>query len=181
MSLQPSSFQEALGLLTASGAVVSFFWGIWVWRDKSNKEFAQAKLEVAKLELTREMEAEKLAATRQKGVEIRSVEAKKPFLDRQLALYAEASQVAAKIATSMDAKELESSQKRFWELYWGELALVENQGVEYAMVELGKALNGSAPRQQLQQLSLALAHACRESLDKSWQINEWTEELKKWR
>lgn len=117
MSLQPSSFQETLGLLTASGAVVSFFWGIWVWRDKSNKELTQAKLEAAKLELTREMEAEKLAATRQKDMEIRSVEAKKPFLDHQLALYVEASQVAAKIATSTDSKKLEISQQRFWELY----------------------------------------------------------------
>jgi hypothetical protein len=181
MSLQPTSFQEALGLLTASGAVVSFFWGIWVWRDKSNKELAQAKLEAAKLELTRELEAGKIAATRQKDLEIRSVEAKKPFLDRQLALYTEASQIAAKIATSTDSNELEISQQRFWALYWGELALVENKGVESAMVKLGKALDGSAPQQQLQQLSLALAHACRESLDKSWQINEWTEGLKEWR
>ena len=178
MSLQPSSFQEALGLLTASGAVMSFFWGIWVWRDKSNKELAQAKLEAKKLELTREVEAEKLAATRQKEAESRSVEAKKPFLDRQLVLYTEASQIAAKIATSTDSNELAISQQRFWGLYWGELALVENKGVESAMVAFGKALKGSAPQEQLQKLALALARACRESLDKSWKINEWTDGLK---
>jgi hypothetical protein len=178
MNLQPSSFQETLGLLTSTGAVLSFFWGIWVWRDKSNKELAQAKLEAAKLEFTRELEAAKLNSTREKEAESRSIEAKKPFLDRQLALYVEASQITAKIATSKDSNELAKSQQRFWELFWGELALVENNGVELAMVAFGEALRGSAPQQQLEQLSLALAHACRESLDKSWRINEWTDGLK---
>ncbi len=178
MNLQPSSFQEVLGLITASGAVMSFFWGIWVWRDKSNKELAQAELEASNLEFTRQVEAEKLAATRQKEAESRSVEAKKPFLELQLALYTEVSQITAKIATSKDSNELAISQQRFWELYFGELALVENKGVGSAMIKFRKALEDSLSQQILQGLALDLAHACRKSLDKSWKINEWTDGLK---
>lgn len=145
MSLLPSSFKETLELLTPVGAVASFIWGIWVWRDKSEKELVQAQ-----------------------------IEATKPFLERQLTLYAEASQVAAKIATSTDVSEVSEATQRFWELFWGELALVENKDVEHRMKELGKAIKKGAPRKDLEQLSLHLAHACRISLDKSWGINAWT-------
>ena len=157
LSLSPSSFDDVIKLLTAIGAVGSFFWGIWVWRDKSNKEIYQAKVE-----------AERLA-------ESRRIEATKPFLERQLRLYTEASQVTAKIATSTNEKELADAKKRFWQLYWGELALVENQEVEAAMVKLGRALEHSSPQNELiKQLSLKLAHACRKSLDLSWGIQAWS-------
>jgi hypothetical protein len=50
---------------------------------------------------------------------------------------------------------------------------VENLEVEQAMVAMGRGLNdGSAPA-ELKQLSLRLAHACRESLAKSWGVAEW--------
>ncbi len=132
MSLFPSSFEQTLKLLTVFGTVLSFAWGVVIWQDKSNKELAQAKTE-----------AERFAVSRR-------IEATKPFLDRQLKLYTEASQVAAKIATSTNVNEVADANKRFWELYWGELALVENQDVEAAMVALGKAIKDSAPQQQLQ-------------------------------
>ena len=157
MSLSPSSLEDVLKLLTAFGAVISFFWGVLVWRDKSNKEISQAKFEAVRL------------------AESRRIEATKPFLERQLKLYTEATQVAAKIATSRDVKEVEDAKKRFWQLYWGELALVENKDVEAAMVKLGRALENSASQRELKQLSLKLAHACRESLDRSWGINAWSQ------
>lgn len=155
-SLLPSSFDEIIRLLTLLGAVLSFFWGIWVWRDKSNKELAQIQAE-----------AERLA-------ESRRIESTKPFLERQLKLYTEATQIAAKIATSNDKDEISNAIKRFWELYWGELALVENKDVELAMVEMGEGLKFSEHQDILKKRSLTLATACRISLDRSWGIHAWS-------
>jgi len=163
LSLLPSSFKETLELLTPVGAVASFIWGIWVWRDKSEKELVQARIEEKRLA----DEAERLA-------ESRRIEATKPFLERQLTLYVEASQVAAKIATSTDVNEVTEAKQRFWELFWGELALVENKAVEAAMMDLRDAIRDGEPREELEQRSLALAHTCRISLDESWGINAWT-------
>ena len=82
--------------------------------------------------------------------------------------------VAAVLTTSTDNAEVEKSKKRFWKLYWGELALVENSQVEASMVVLGKALKDYKKQVELQQLKLTLARACRNSLDKSWGINAWS-------
>ena len=54
------------------------------------------------------------------------------------------------------------------------MALVENPEVEAAMVEFGKVLKTTQDRQELQRLALALAGACRGSLDRSWGIHAWT-------
>ncbi len=175
MSLFPSSFEQTLKLLTALGTVVSFAWGVAIWRDKSNKELAQTKTEAERFAENRRKELAQAETEAKRLAESRRLEATKPFLERQLKLYTEASQVAAKIVTSTNVKEVADANKRFWELYWGELALVENQDVEAAMVALGKAIKDSAPQQQLQHLSLKLAHACRRSLDKSWGINAWSQ------
>src|SRR5262245_46171795 len=122
------SFDEWLKFLGLIGAIASFSWGVYQWRAKSTQELAQAKVEV-----------NRLAASRK-------VEATKPFLERQLKLYTEASQVAAAIATTGDNSERSKAAKRFWELYWGELALVENQDVEAAMVALGDGLSRNLPQ-----------------------------------
>lgn len=127
------------------GAVVTFGWGVLQY---TANEKAQA--------------------------ESRRVEATKPFLERQLRLYTEATQAAATIATSEDAAELAAARKRFWSLYWGELALVEDATVEAAMVRLGRALQEKEQDPaNIRQLSLTLAHACRDSLARSWGVKEW--------
>ncbi len=156
MKLLPSSFEELLKVATLVGVVASFLWGVYVWKDKSDKEIVQQRVD-----------AERLSGTRR-------IEATKPFLERQLKLYTEASQVAAVIATS-DTAARRKAVDRFWELYWGELALVENTEVEAAMVAFGGGLKNKASTSELQQLSLRLAHACRLSLDKSWGIHAWSE------
>lgn len=155
METKPSSFEDFLKLLGVLGAVGSFLWGVWVWHDKSQKELAQQAIESQRL------------------AESRRVEATKPFLERQLKLYTEASQVASIIATSDDKAEVKKATKRFWELYWGELALVENKEVEVAMENLGKTLEAESKREEVQGRSLDLARACRFSLDKSWGIHAW--------
>ena len=113
--------------------------------------------------------------------ETRQLEARKPFLDRQLALYTEATRKTAILATSSDPDVINKARQRFWELYWGELAMVENGGlsankggVETAMVALGQCLNRGCPQPELQPLALGLAHACRDSLAVSWGVQDWS-------
>lgn len=104
----------------------------------------------------------------------RKLKATRPFLERQLKLYPEASHIAAVLATTVDPTERTVATKRFWELYWGELALVENPKVESAMISFGEGLTSHASLAELQKLSLRLAYACRLSLDQSWGIHAWT-------
>jgi hypothetical protein len=105
--------------------------------------------------------------------EARRLEARKVFLDRQLKLYTEATQVAATMATTTDAEKLAKAEERFWELYWGELSMVENRAVEGAMVGIRNCLASNCTQADLQQKALALAKACRDSLNQSWGIGDW--------
>lgn len=112
-------------------------------------------------------------ATQNALTETRRIEATKPFLERQLKLYTEATQAAATLATSEKTDDLDAAGKKFWSLYWGELALVEDEKVEAAMVQFGRSLDAGRVGQQLQQNSLDLAHACRDSLAESWGVKQW--------
>ena len=107
--------------------------------------------------------------------ETRQLEARKPFLERQLTLYTEVTQNAAILATSNDLDAIEQARQRFWELYWGELSMVENRGVEIAMIKFGKCLNDDCSQEELRPLALGLARACRESLAASWGVQDWKE------
>ena len=106
--------------------------------------------------------------------ETRQLEARKPFLERQLTLYTKATQNAAILATSSDPDAIEDARQIFWELYWGELSMVENRGVESAMVKFGECLNRDCSQPELQPLALRLAHACRDSLAESWGVQDWS-------
>ncbi len=138
------TFESAVKLLSILGAVVTFAWGVFQYVQNEQLQ-----------------------------TENRRVEARKPFLERQLKLYTEATQAAATIATSEVQKERAAAEKRFWSLYWGELALVEDKSVEAAMVAFGRGLNERASSQEIKNLALRLAHACRNSLAESWGVKEW--------
>jgi hypothetical protein len=58
-------------------------------------------------------------------------ELRRPYEERKLALYLEASRVLAHLAASPDV-ESEKYEARFWELYWGELAFVESTTADEA-------------------------------------------------
>jgi hypothetical protein len=116
-------------------------------------------------------------ANQRAQAETRRIEATQPFLDRQLALYTEATQAAATLATSDDPDRLAAANARFWSLFWGELALVEDVDVEAAMVDFGAKLNDGAPRKAIEQASLKIAHACRNSLADAWAVKQWQRPL----
>jgi len=147
--------ESSLKMLAATVALGGFLWGIWTYWDTRTIELAQQE------------------RLNQRYEETRRIEATKPFLERQLKLYTEASQATAVLATSQDDATRNGARKRFWELYWGELALVENEIVEAAMVAFGRGLQAGRPPEEMQQLSLSLAHACRDSLAISWGVIDW--------
>ena len=176
-------FKVAGGL----GAICTFLYTYYTWRDKSKNEF----------EATR--------AQGQHEADTRRIEATKPFLDLQLQHYIEITKIVSCLATSEDDREMESALKAFWQLYYGELALVEGPKVEAAMVKIGEELRritakvigpangalagdqqgsgspaGAPPaadvvdRRNLQLLALNLTAAIRGSLDDSWGVEAWS-------
>ena len=142
--MQTSSLESWIKILTLVGAAVAFIWGAY-----------------------------QFLANQRSQAETRRIEATRPVLDRQLKLYTEATQAAATLATTSSEKEIATAKQRFWSLYWGELALVEDRHVEAAMVQLGHALEQGKLGGEVQVLSLNLAHACRDSLAESWGVQQW--------
>lgn len=103
---------------------------------------------------------------------------RKPLWEKQLNYYLEATEATAKIATLQNDPsdtgkiELARARMKFWELYYGELVVVEDGDVSQAMVNFGKCLRDyqdmKCDQKHLQELSLALAKACRSSVSTSW-------------
>jgi hypothetical protein len=116
-------------------------------------------------------------STLRKDAETRNLEARKQFLTRQLELYTDATRTAAKLANlDTSSSDRPAVERRFWELYWGELSMVESREVEGAMKRMGDCLGGNCggcPASDLRQCALALAHACRQSLAESWGVADW--------
>ncbi len=127
-------------------------------------------------------------------LDTRALEAKKPFLEFQFKLYEEAVAVTGRLATAQcltgDEKcigEYADDCDRFEELYWGGLAVVEDELVEKAMVAFRNefklvspdickpdslsAVATSGERKNLKSVSLSLAHCVNASLHRSWQVD----------
>lgn len=108
----------------------------------------------------------------------REKEFKKPLWEKQLEVYLEATKATATLATFIREKEGESQKEwekariRFWQLYYGELAVVEDKKVSQAIVEFGKCLReykyGECDQKKLVTISLNLAQLCRDSVGESW-------------
>ena len=171
------TFDQAFKLLSAIGAICTFAYTYYTWRDKSRKEFEATRADAAH------------------AAETRRIETTKPFLDMQLVRYTDAIRVVAALASSDDESTLRDARRDFWSLYYGELALVESPEVEAAMVAIGRAkrMIGSQAgpqaeatselserkrleeeKRELQPLALNLTKAIRKSLDRSWGIRAWT-------
>jgi hypothetical protein len=112
----------------------------------------------------------------------RQTEFRKRFWEEQLALYREATEAAAEIAMAPDLASASAPREKFWKLYWGKLSMVEDKGVEQAMISFGAALGeceagnekmcfsvveGTTPT-KLRKASYTLAHCARFSLATTW-------------
>ncbi|MBX3498061.1 MAG: hypothetical protein KF889_01355 [Alphaproteobacteria bacterium] len=115
-------------------------------------------------------------------------ESRRPFLEKQLLFYFETAKVTAKLATVPKmgvndkgpgaTEDWQWAYRRFWELYWGELGVVESQEVARAMARFGSALKDmevcATPQQceseqrKLTGLSLSIASEMRKSIQADW-------------
>ena len=176
VAVDQTSFDNLYKALGTLGAILTFLWTVYTWREKSRNELAAS------------------AADAERSNRARIIEATKPFLEKQLELYTFVTRAASMAATSDDEKTVQQAIGTFLQLYSGELALVQNEEVAVAMQNYRRALQSlearpAAPgdeavppsnpvaaedqRQALQQLSLNLASACRKSLAKSWHVDAW--------
>jgi hypothetical protein len=88
-----------------------------------------------------------------------------PLVAREIRmrLYARACLVADQLAAARSPAEVERVRREFWELYYGELAIVEDPEVEHAMIQFGNELRGwregPAPA-KFRELARQLRQAC---------------------
>jgi hypothetical protein len=122
----------------------------------------------------RRAEAKKQRFEMQKYREQRDSEARHPYVELRQKLYLDAIHAAAVLANPSlhDDSQIATARTRFWELYWGELSLVEGHSVEKAMIELGTLLEPSLDPTAAQEATYHLSHKLRDSLKKTWGIDE---------
>jgi hypothetical protein len=107
---------------------------------------------------------------------------KKEIWSAQKKLYERAIAAASEIANGKSLESVAEPRKKFWKLYWGNLALLESPNVSTAMVKFGEILGDCEKsndkacfrpvpgnlRTILQVAALDLAHCARASLQKTW-------------
>jgi hypothetical protein len=104
-----------------------------------------------------------------------ATEAARPFLELRQQHYLEVVRVAAVLANSGDYAETElaAARKRLRALYVAELSLVEGAEVEKAMMKLAEQVDPSLTQMSPGQVAAyELSHALRDSLARSWKIDE---------
>jgi hypothetical protein len=133
----------------------------------------------------------------------RSIEARKPFLGRQLDLYFDAAKVAGVLATTNRLTPIwENMRERFEQLFWTELSLVEDDNVKDAMEKFKGGLlklaqadeqaqqedgheNVAEKEAELRSLARNLALQIKRSLQSSWVVGSGvtiknSKTLKRW-
>jgi hypothetical protein len=104
------------------------------------------------------------------------MDARKPFLERQLNYYLDATSAASILVTSNDPKDTDKATAAFWRLYWGPTLVVADEQVSGAMVDLASCLRDRdrdktmCDQDALKKRALALARACRSSIEGSWGV-----------
>ena len=87
------------------------------------------------------------------------------FYDEKLSLYSRATEAAARLAALKAADgtdaELRAGTLQFRTLFWGPMCVTEGRDVEQAMLHFARGLDAKVSAKSLEQLSLYLAHVCR--------------------
>jgi hypothetical protein len=108
----------------------------------------------------------------------RLLEAQKPFLDRQTALFFETAKVVGALMTldptNSANTQWSENETRYWALYYSELAMVENCAVDSAMAAFGSELKqfrttrDDVSKERLGRRAVSVAHALRTGMAESW-------------
>jgi hypothetical protein len=102
---------------------------------------------------------------------------KQEFRKKQLELCVQATDAAARLAETRDPVEWEKARQAFWTLYWGPLAMVEDQNLATAMIAFGKLLPKDSaspsglPMHDLDSPAIRIAHAARDLIQANWNVN----------
>ena len=80
-----------------------------------------------------------------------------------------------RVAVPLNEDDKRRAIVRFWQLYWGQLALVESPEVASAMVAFKEVLQDISLSEEigekaLKRHSINLARECRDSLKESWNV-----------
>jgi hypothetical protein len=153
------------GLLPALTAIIGGLWVAFTYLDHQKEARAEQQIQL------------------QRDNRTRLLEARKGFIDKQLALYIETAQVAGKlVSTNTDVPKAEwtTTARRFEQLYWTELSMVEDETVKLAMEDFYKNVQWVSEQtavvplekwHDIQQSSYRLARALRSSIEASWELN----------
>jgi hypothetical protein len=123
------------------------------------------------------LDQQKAALAQQQAAEVaRANEARKPFFEKQLALYFETAKVVGSLATEAPYSDSwKIAKTRFYALYWSELSMVEDRGVEEGMVKFERTLKNfdkdGSLRAQVQTQAYCLAHTLKASIASNWTVD----------
>lgn len=96
------------------------------------------------------------------------LDAKKPYLEKQLAVCIAAADAAAGVAIA-ESKDLPAAITTLDRVFWGSLAIFDNRDIATAIAKL-KAAAEERPRPDLRPLAEAIAHRCKDLTRASWKI-----------
>jgi hypothetical protein len=86
------------------------------------------------------------------------------YYDETLSIYLRATETAARIASlesdGAPQSQIEDAKLQFKTLYWGPMCVAESDDVESAMILFQRGIDDGVKPEQLEQLSLLLAHVC---------------------
>ena len=166
-----SLLDSASKLIQVVSVVVGVVISVFSFNAARVKEALARKAEAE----ARTLELKKYYDQRKDEAERQAAEAAKPFLELRQKLYLEAVQAGGVLANPKNYTEAEvnKARTRFRELYVAELSLVEGVGVETGMIALAEAVDPELlTLTKEQRAAYKLAHALRDSLVKSWKLNE---------
>ncbi|MDB5297891.1 MAG: hypothetical protein JWO31_3874 [Phycisphaerales bacterium] len=167
----PSTLDSISKLIQVVSVVIGVVLSVLSFNAARKTEAAAREKEAA----TRALEVQKYYDQSKGDAERRQAEAAKPFLELRQRLYLETVQAAGVLATpeSRTEEELKKARTRFRELYVAELSMVEGVGVEKGMIELARAVDPVLSNLTAdQRAAYTLSHALRDSLVKSWRLDE---------
>jgi hypothetical protein len=163
-------------LVTCFATIASAIWIVKTYLDHQEEAQEQRSNQEKRDNQARETQLEK-------DNKAREFEARKPFNDRQLAVYSDTAEVIGRLATTEDPNgpEWDENIKRFYQLFWAELSMVEDNSVKKAMMTYSSHLQEiieSAPEkrastesfQKLEQRTYRLASTLRASIESSWDV-----------
>lgn len=150
---------DMIPIITALLAIAGFIGGIWQYE-------AQQRAARAAEQKQKESDDTTAKANTERDRDIAEREFMKPWINSQREIYLEALNAASTAINSDEPAERKSALNRFWELYQGQMILVETTEVSGMMKKLGNQFQQSdtTNKDDLNELCRALASEMKASM-----------------